>query len=185
MQVPGTPGQALMGTPRPAPPPLPPDLSTALPASCPVPWPGSRGSSSFLALSPESARSFLETTSVPGPVAFASVSGVSSYFSKSANSSAPLPWQPGPPGLPLHPSTPCSFDNSLTHPLLFQMEKKTEAWQGLLPPAPQWTGRSPPRALSSPGRPRSPDNRGCVLPGSVNLAAPSTRSTGLLLGPSP
>uniref|UniRef100_A0A8B9XK04 FLYWCH family member 2 n=1 Tax=Bos mutus grunniens TaxID=30521 RepID=A0A8B9XK04_BOSMU len=52
-------------------------------------------------------------------------------------------------------------------------------------PAPWWTGRSPPRPSSSPGRLRSPDNRGCVLPRSVNLAAPSTRSTGLLLGLSP
>ena len=55
------------------------------------------------------------------------MSGVSSYFSKSANSSAPLPWQPGPPGLPPYPSNPCSFDNSLTHPRLFQMEKKMGA----------------------------------------------------------
>uniref|UniRef100_A0A452DYI9 FLYWCH family member 2 n=1 Tax=Capra hircus TaxID=9925 RepID=A0A452DYI9_CAPHI len=37
------------------------------------------------------------------------------------------PLAAGTPRFAPHPSTPCSFDNSLTHPLLFQMEKKTEA----------------------------------------------------------
>ncbi|KAK2492306.1 hypothetical protein MC885_011196 [Smutsia gigantea] len=38
------------------------------------------------------------------------------------------------------------------------MERKTEGWQGSLPPAPQWVGRSPPRTPWCPPRPHNPAN---------------------------
>lgn len=69
---------------------------------------------------------------------------------------------------PLTP--PFSSDTSLTHSLLFQTEKKTESWQGGLPPVLQWAGRSPPWG---PVRPCNPDNSRRNHGGSVNLAVTS------------
>lgn len=128
----------LQTCPQPSPPPAPS-------------WARQRGrSSSFLMLSPDLAQSFLETASV-------SLGQWPLGACLWSQQSLPLLWQLGPPGLPPTPS-PFSFDNSLTHPLLFQTEKKMEGWQDSLPPVPWWMGRSPPWAPSCPGRTRSPDN---------------------------
>lgn len=92
-------------------------------------------------LSPYSAQGFLEMT-LAALVAFGSISLelAITYFSKSVSGT---------------PAPPFSSDTSLTHPLLFQRERKTEGWQGGLPPVLQWAGRSPPWG---PARPRNPDN---------------------------
>ena len=109
MQVPGAPGQPLMGTPRLAPPPLPPDLSTALLASCPVPWPGSRGSSGFPVLSPESAEVFWKQPLSLGqwPLPACLESAVTSLSQPTAPHPCPGSQDPQVCPQPLHPLFLC------------------------------------------------------------------------------